>query len=58
MVSIAQVTQALQAVLKEGAGRLGRETGFVQRQVKWCGSTFVQALVLGFCPILRRRTAS
>jgi len=48
MVSIAQVTQALQAVLKEGAGRLGRETGFVQRQVKWCGSTFVQALVLGF----------
>jgi len=38
----------MQTVLTQEADRLGRETGFVRRQVKWSGRTFVQTLVLGF----------
>jgi hypothetical protein len=39
---------AMQTVLTEEAERLGRETGFIQRQVKWSGCSFVQTLVWGF----------
>jgi hypothetical protein len=48
MNSIAQIMEAMQTVLTQEADRLGRETGFIQRQVKWSGRTFVQTLVLGF----------
>ena len=47
MISIAQVTEAMQTALSQEADRLGHETGFIRRQVKWSGHTFVQTLVLG-----------
>jgi len=48
MNSITQIVEAMQTVLTEEADRLGRETGFIRRQVKWSGRTFVQTLVWGF----------
>ena len=48
MSSIAQIAETLQTVWTQEADRLGRETGFIQRQVKWCGGTFLRTLVLGF----------
>ena len=48
MSSITQIMEAMQTVLTEEADRLGRETGFIQRQVKWSGCSFVQTLVWGF----------
>jgi len=45
---MAPIAQAIQMALGPEADRLGRETGFVQRQVKLSGSTFAQTLVLGF----------
>lgn len=48
MSTIPQVAQAMQAVLMDKADELGREVGFVQRQRKLSGSTFVQTLVFAF----------
>lgn len=48
MDSITQIMEAVQTVLTEEADCLGRETGFIQRQVKWSGRTFIQTLVWGF----------
>jgi len=48
MSTIPQVAQAMQAVLTDKADELGRELGFVQRQRKLSGSTFIQTLVFGF----------
>lgn len=48
MNSIAQIVNTLQQVLTQEADRLGRASGFIRRQVKWSGSTFLQTLVLGF----------
>jgi len=45
---MAPIVQAVQTALGPEADRLGRETGFVRRQVKLTGSTFAQTLVLGF----------
>jgi hypothetical protein len=48
MSSIAQITEMLQMVLVQEADRLARQTGFIQRKVKWDGYSFIQTLVLGF----------
>ena len=47
MKTIAQVAEHVQELMGREADRLGRETGFIQRQVKLTGSTFVQGLVFG-----------
>jgi len=43
-----RIAEAIQAVLQDQADDLARQTGFIQRQRKWTGSTFVQALVFGW----------
>lgn len=48
MNTIAQIAQAMQAVLTTTADRLGWAVGFVQRSGKLNGSRFVQTLVFGF----------
>jgi hypothetical protein len=48
METVAQVGETLQYLLNEVADRLGRESGFIQRQRKFSGSSFVQTLVFGF----------
>jgi hypothetical protein len=47
MGTIAQISRAMQTVLEDVAEEKGRETGFVQRQGKLDGKSFVQALVFG-----------
>lgn len=47
MDTLAQVAADVQTLMWEDADRLGRETGFIQRQVKLTGSTFVRVLVFG-----------
>ncbi len=48
MVSVPQVAAVLQAVLTTGADAVARETGFIQRERKLTGATFVQALVFAW----------
>lgn len=48
MNNIPQVAEAMQQVLITDAEQLGRESGFVQRQRKLNGASFIQALVFGF----------
>lgn len=48
MVSVPQVAAVLQAVLTTQADAAARETGFIQRERKLTGATFVQALVLAW----------
>lgn len=48
MHTIAEVTQQLQAILWEEADRAGTEEGFIQRQRRLSGSSFVQTMVLGY----------
>src|SRR5262245_43692594 len=48
MVTIAQVSQAMQTVLTTVADSAARESGFVQRASKLTGALFTQTLVLGF----------
>jgi hypothetical protein len=55
MSTVATVVSALQAVLGPIADRLGRKTGFIRRQRKLTGSTFVRMLVFGW---LENRQAS
>lgn len=45
MQNVPQIAHALQEVLSETALQAGRESGFIQRQVKLTGASFVQALV-------------
>ena len=47
METIARVADSVQRLVGSDADRLGRETGFIQRQVKLTGSTFVRVLVFG-----------
>jgi hypothetical protein len=46
--SIDQLSQNLQHLLIEDANRLGRESGFIQRERKWSGASFAQSLVFGW----------
>jgi hypothetical protein len=46
--TISQVKDILSKYLGEEADRLGRESGFIQRERKLDGHTFAQALVFGF----------
>ncbi len=48
MTTVADVTQALQALFTTTADRLARRSGFVQRASKLTGAAFVQALVFGW----------
>jgi hypothetical protein len=48
MTSIPQVVQALQTVLTTIADQAGRASDFIVREVKLCGSTFVQIVVFGW----------
>jgi hypothetical protein len=48
MNTIPQVAEAMQQVLISDAEQLGRESGFVQRQRKLNGASFIQALGFGF----------
>jgi len=47
MDTVARVAEDVQALMLQDADRLGRETGFIQRQVKLTGSTFVRVLAFG-----------
>jgi hypothetical protein len=46
--SIAELAEILQKLLIEDANRIGRETGFIQRQRKFCGASFAQTLIFGW----------
>lgn len=46
--SIDQLSEILQQFLIEDANRIGRESGFIQRQRKLSGSSFAQALIFGW----------
>ncbi len=48
MSTVTQVRQALQEILTEEADELARQTGFVQRERKFSGATFVQSLLFGW----------
>jgi hypothetical protein len=48
MTSVAQIAQILTEVLEEEANRLGRESGWQQRQRALSGADFVQTLLFGW----------
>jgi hypothetical protein len=48
MTTIPQVSQAMQKVLHEEAEKAGRASGFIKRQRKLSGASFVQTLVFGW----------
>jgi hypothetical protein len=48
MATVPQVARALQTVLTTTADALARSSGFIQRQRKLTGASFVQGLVLGW----------
>ncbi len=48
MTTVADLTQALQALFTTTADHLARRTGFVQRASKLSGAAFAQALVFGW----------
>lgn len=48
METVTPVAESLQQLLTEVADRLGRESGFIQRQRKLSGGSFVQTLVFGW----------
>ena len=48
MTTIPQLGQILQELLIEDANRLGRESGFIQRQRKLSGASFAQSLIFGW----------
>lgn len=45
---LSQVAKGMQVILTKTADTLGRETGFIKRQRKLSGSSFVQALAFGW----------
>lgn len=46
--SITELGEILQTLLIEDADRIGRESGFIQRQRKFSGSSFAQTLIFGW----------
>jgi hypothetical protein len=48
MDNITQIATEMQKILGEEADRIGRETGFIKREKKVKGSSFIQAMVYGF----------
>ena len=46
--TITELCTLLQKLLIEDANRLGRESGFIQRERKFSGASFVQSLVFGW----------
>jgi hypothetical protein len=48
MTTIAQVAEKIQRLMTEEADRLGRETGFIQRQRQVSGGQFAQTVVFGW----------
>jgi hypothetical protein len=46
--TILQLSQILQQLLIEDANRIGRESGFIQRQRKLSGASFAQSLIFGW----------
>src|SRR5690242_14503602 len=48
MTSVAQMAQILTEVLEDEANRLGRESGWQQRQRALSGADFVQTLLFGW----------
>ena len=48
MSTVAQVSKAMQHVLMEVADEAGRMSGFIQRERKLSGSSFVRAMVFGW----------
>jgi hypothetical protein len=46
--TILELSEALQNVLIQDANRLGRSSGFIQRQRKLSGASFAQSLVFGW----------
>jgi hypothetical protein len=48
MENIPQIVKAMQRILTEEADRIGKSSGFIQREVKLTGSGFLQTLVFGF----------
>jgi hypothetical protein len=48
MSTILDLCHTLQALLIQDADRLGRTSGFIQRQRKWSGASFVQSLIFGW----------
>jgi len=46
--SIDQLTQILQTLLIDDADRIGRESGFIQRQRKLSGASFAQTVIFGW----------
>jgi hypothetical protein len=48
LTTIPQLSQILQQLLIEDANRIGRESGFIQRQRKLSGASFAQSLIFGY----------
>ena len=48
LTTIAELCTTLQTLLMEDAQRLGRESGFIQRERKLTGASFVQSVVFGW----------
>jgi hypothetical protein len=48
MENLPQIAEEMQQILGEDADEIGRASGFIQREVKVSGSSFVQSLVFGF----------
>ena len=46
--TIQQLSEMLQALLTEDANRIGRESGFIQRERKFSGASFAQSMVFGW----------
>jgi hypothetical protein len=48
LTTIPHLSQILQELLIEDANRIGRESGFIQRQRKLSGASFAQSLIFGW----------
>jgi len=48
MTTVAQLSEILQSLLIDDAKQLGRSSGFIQRERKFNGASFAQALVFGW----------
>jgi hypothetical protein len=48
METITSIVQAMQTILTDEADKVGKSSGFIQREGKLEGSTFLQLLVFGF----------
>lgn len=48
MSNMCDIAEAVQKVLQEEAERLGRATGFIERQREFSGASFAQTLVFGW----------